>query len=139
MTTDRRCVVEEKKPFKFTVDRARWARGGIREGALLDPEDGSLCCLGFLAKAVGATDDDIRHYAAPSDVPDLEWPEGLLWDDPDHDRLRDTGVCDDIITANDNHLIADDTEREAKLREQFAQIGIEVEFTGEGHPHKPSF
>lgn len=54
-----------KEVKSFTIDRAKWGKGACLN------EDGTMCCLGFYAKACGLTNSDIKlwgvpHYGVPS-------------------------------------------------------------------------
>lgn len=58
---------EKKKEVKsFTVKRSKWLRGeGHGNSYLLRPNDGKMCCLGFLGIACGAEKEDIFDNENP--------------------------------------------------------------------------
>lgn len=110
-----------KLPKSFTVDRATWLRGSV--GSLLE-DDGRRCCVGFLAKEMGYSDDEMRSMPVLGDVTRTEL--GL----PPELRTCNWSSGDgDIYGANDDDALSD-TDREAKLTELFAGIGVEVKFVG---------
>lgn len=74
--------------MEFTIELEKWATPETdhHDSALLN-SSGRMCCLGFIAKAGGATDEDILHcaynpkYAAKErvtvqEVADLFWGSG---------------------------------------------------------------
>lgn len=110
--------------LKFTVWRDHWLRG--ESGSLL--RDGQRCCLGFLGQAVGYSDRELRYAASPEDtVVKSKWPDPLRVVDDEYRRSANSEACNCIIDDNDDPNI-DDATREARLTEQFAAIGIDVEF-----------
>jgi len=119
---------------KFYVERAKWARGGKNGPSALLNEKECYCCLGFLAKACGASDREIDEVMEPTDVPKLDWPDGLVKvdynidsDGEKHPNYDNSKMCTDIILINDSQQISD-TEREKKLTEKFKELDVEVEF-----------
>src|SRR3954462_4130148 len=44
---------------EFTVKRSKWHRGQGAKGSKLLRDDGTMCCVGFLSKACGASDAEI--------------------------------------------------------------------------------
>jgi AraC-like DNA-binding protein len=52
---------------KFRVHRPNWLRGQ-GDGSLL--RNGARCCLGFLAKAAGFSDDDMRNFSELTELID---------------------------------------------------------------------
>lgn len=126
--------------FKFRVNRKKWARGGkngIEHGNYLLNNRGTMCCLGFLAKACGYESKTIKGKSMPEQVvysvkSDL-FPTGLVKDVKPLDLYdmpkRDTRQCGRIASCNDKEAITDEV-REARLKKLFATINIEVEFFG---------
>ena len=110
--------------IKFTVWRGKWLRGNSQRSALL-VENGCMCCLGFLAKTLGATDELIDGHGTPEEVRAIPWPESLVAQG--ELKCEDTEVCMSIVYANDDDGYADD-ERESHLRDLFARAGIDIEF-----------
>lgn len=66
------------KPVKeFVVDVEKWGNG-----KLLDKKTGKMCCLGFCALQLGATESEIigQPYSPISGRPcSLFKPDGLIW------------------------------------------------------------
>jgi hypothetical protein len=109
---------------KFRVHRPNWLRGQ-GDGSLL--RNGARCCLGFLAKAAGFSDDDMRNFSELTELIDHLDHLGS----PHIDGLA--CVEQVVIDVNDGRHITD-RKREAKLTRLFKSIGIDVEFTDEPEP-----
>lgn len=124
--------------MRLVIDRSKWAvgtykgAGSFSQGVLLEPETGKMCCLGFLAKACGASDADIGNYGMPSDVAivkpnaGIQWPDGII-DADDREVMRDTCITNRLAQRND-HI--KDEGREDDIAALFAEVGVEVEFVG---------
>jgi hypothetical protein len=117
--------------MKLEIDRAKWQRGfkyGCESRLVSAPlEVPSMCCLGFLGKACGYSDDELRGVAFPDYVDDLsKWPPGILAEDEARSE-----VTRRLLDINDDYYPEEQT-REIALAAEFAKIGIEVTFTGEG-------
>lgn len=110
---------------QFTIDRKKWARGREKVNKLLK-NDGTMCCLGFYAKACGLNDEQILHTGAPHQLL-VPLPRQMAWlvDEANCDATTDAS---DLIFANDSMLR--DGPRERKIIKIFAQKGIEVTFKG---------
>jgi hypothetical protein len=52
--------------FEVTISRAQWGRGRAHGSALKRANDGKMCCLGFIAKLAGFTDEEITACPYPS-------------------------------------------------------------------------
>ena len=120
--------------MKFTVSRKTWLRGTeattLGKSYLLHPDNYKMCCLGFLARACGATDRDILRHHSPrsTDVNVISWPEDIK---PCVGSLSGM-VCNSILTdsimnVNDDDTL-DDNQRETELKRLFAIGNIEIEF-----------
>lgn len=117
--------------MKFTVDRKTWIRGesswddakATNESMLLNQKLGKMCCLGFLAKACGSNDSDIRNIGIPEAAPCVVWPPWVLF------MGYNSLATEHLIKLNDDVDIGDD-ERERRIKEEFAAHGDEVEFVG---------
>lgn len=143
--------------IKVQIDRKKWLRGD--NGRLRD-EEGSQCCLGFVCKKLGLTNNDIYDCGTPSDV--IEHGERL----PESRKLTigerlsplikkdkvkdyaDRAWVNEAIKINDDfnlpytwyakHRGADNIEeyeatermREEKLTKLFAKHGFELKFIG---------
>jgi hypothetical protein len=128
--------------MKLTIQRSKWYRGqDSTESRLLRP-DGRMCCLGFYAKALGATDDQIEslHTPAmclsnPNILPNpFTWGNGgewLLFLPPNAPKTirnhQNSKTCSALMNLNDDREINDET-REKEVKEIFAKNGVEVEF-----------
>jgi hypothetical protein len=122
--------------IKFTVWRDKWLRGDPKNSCLLN-DQGCRCCLGFLGQEVDIADRHQLSVGLPHEVSyqsadaAKKWPVGLLEatdaDDDSSEHFRESTVCNSIVHINDNKRLTDE-ERETKLTEQFASVGIDVEF-----------
>lgn len=116
--------------MKLIIDRSRWLRGNAENSSLLDPSSGHMCCLGFLAKACGASDEVIEEAPGPAEVPtDVKWPVGLVYQNPavDEKLWWNTEVGKKLMNVNDDEGL-NEMIREEKITNLFFSIGIEVEF-----------
>lgn len=132
-----------EKIMKLVIDRQIWLRGkGVRsdESGLLI--DGEKCCLGFLATACGATDQEINNKFSPQNVPHLKWVPGIL-----NGNITSV-LCNKLMRVNDSELNCNDEVsyyrfnilghedikfigeqgREELLAKLFASIDVEVSF-----------
>lgn len=113
---------------KFTISRSEWLRGeGIGDTSrLLRPSDSKRCCLGIYAREVGLSDELTCDVESPAGRGRLigKWPEKASWlfEGGGNSRLAFR-----LMEDNDR---ADLTEgqREARIKAEFAEAGIEVEF-----------
>lgn len=120
--------------MKLVIDRDTWLRG--KGGAVLLDSDGCMCCLGFLAMALGASEEHILDLAGPSDTPDIKWPPALVPlrvpsnpDDYFRVRYRDSDFACELMNLNDSEETSE-AKREADVAAMLLQAGIEVEFIG---------
>ena len=111
--------------MKLTITRSNWLHGEKYNSRLLRTSDNKMCCLGFLAKMLGSSDDDIKGQYSPATAPKVAWIEGMV--DSDSVCKLDSRISDHLMQVNDNQLITD-TEREEKLQSLFSTLGVEVEF-----------
>lgn len=119
---------------EFTVIRSQWNRGasGTDRQSHLKNEHG-FCCLGFLGLACGLSEDDMFHVGSPASgaivLKIQAWPASLLSLEKASgvNSIENSKVCFQIIEANDSTVI-DDKEREIILTNEFASIGIKVNF-----------
>lgn len=107
--------------MKLTVHRPTWSRG--RSSTLLSAI-GSRCCLGFLAKALGATDTEIVGYDTITSC-------SALQKSPVRDRLAAASGTEAMLVHVNDSCEIDDALREEELTKLFAHVGIEVTFTDE--------
>ena len=115
--------------MRFTVKRSKWVRGSKeakygRVGLL--NENGNMCCLGFVCKKLGASNDDIYGVGFPSGVLNSQTTTKFLDmfpDDSDTHRQYE----DDAAEINDDKDLAPNT-REARLKKLFRSRGHELVF-----------
>jgi hypothetical protein len=120
---------------KLEISRKEWLRGGpSMKSFLYRPDDGKMCCLGFLGRACGLTVKEMEYSSYPSNVRAYRdnGPSELL--DYHEQRLplssgqRDEPWEETIGCINDAEDIDDET-REAWVIEGFrALLGYDVTF-----------
>ena len=124
---------------KLIIDRSKWRTGGgcnskneTGDGAtkLLNKE-GYMCCLGFACIQSGVPEDKMLDRGTPSSLADyIDWKD--LY--PLIPHLIVSGVntlfSAKAMALNDDQAI-DSSERERRITKHFAEIGTEVEFTGQ--------
>lgn len=116
-----------------TIVRKRWARGereaGKPQTALLN-DDGMQCCLGFVCRALGASESDILGVGVPSAVHEIRASTRFVppvgWTDWVSPAWLAT-IEYKAITINDDRRIGDEA-REKQLREIFADSPIRLRF-----------
>lgn len=111
------------------INRSKWRTGGktpsykTGEGctALLN-EEGYMCCLGFRCHQMGIPKKDLLGKGTPDGLSDK-------WDIPDLINAvgNDSDFTREAIRINDNISYTHE-EREEKITEHFATIGVTVEF-----------
>lgn len=112
--------------MKFTVKRSEWGRGCEYDSFLLNGENNKKCCLGFLAMASGATEEEICFRGKPMPNDGVKWPAALFSNsNPGSEKQSD--ICFSLMKCNDMAGFSE-TEREKILTKIFASINIEVEF-----------
>lgn len=120
------------------INRRRWLNGGNKNlvySKLLSPHNDRQCCLGFLAREVGYSKEEINDLGCPSDAAretgDNKFPKGFLrWRrNTLSEPWIDTKVCRKMMDVNDDKEITNKL-REEKLTKLFAKVGIKVEFFG---------
>lgn len=101
---------------ELVIDRAKWGKG-----ALLNSE-GKMCCLGFLSKACGVPDEEIKYVPFPH----------TNWDKIPTAFRGNTPACSKAAAINDEYTQEPQTpeEREAALISLFSEKGIALRFTG---------
>jgi hypothetical protein len=126
--------------IKVTIDRARWRTGinstnatGTGDTELLNQE-GYMCCLGFICKAVGIRDAAISGVSTPLNVcladKEAEKKIGSLVQLGPWRTLVNSGLSRDAMHINDYRDTTPD-QKEEKLLELFKDSEFEIEFTGE--------
>lgn len=128
---------------KLIIDRETWYRGqGGQESKLQRSSDGCRCCLGFYCLQIaGLTEEQIIDRSSPEflDTDASKSPalvELLIFNTEDEDQFVDSSLCTDLITLNDQQIdgvaimgvLVGEWDREEKIAQAFATIGVEVEF-----------
>ena len=122
--------------LKVVIDRKRWLRGeGTARSRLLRPEDGKMCCIGFVAKAAGVEDVEMKDKSALASVAGVligVWPILRCLQ-----HLDSGGVLQKAYSVNDygSHIFYPGTKeaeasREARIVELLAKANIHVTFEG---------
>jgi len=112
---------------KLVIDRKRWNRG--RGGSSLLNNQGKMCCLGFLAKSFGHSEEDILNVTIPSGIENAnlnKW-HGLLQKSSVESQNCVTNTCNHLMEINDNFRMTS-SYRENRLKELFKKCNIDVEF-----------
>lgn len=114
--------------MKLTIYRDKWLRGGNGVSMLRNSYGGSMCCMGFLARACGIDSPDIvgrnyfryLHPSIAEKLPDALRPQ----------QGEETLLARKIY--NENDYIYDATYRpahkEERLTELMKEAGIELVF-----------
>jgi hypothetical protein len=125
---------------KVIIDRRKWNTGKrLAEPKLLDELTGSMCCLGFLGLACGATRNDLADECLPGDVRKVQrldglgetpWPEALFGRT---DAFRvGCNTWENILSMMNDVEGIDHADREPWIAEGFKTVlGVEVEFVGD--------
>ena len=118
-----------KKDY-LIINRAKWRTGakskaqtGKGDTALLNGE-GFMCCLGFRCHQMGIPKKDLLEITCPFHLSDD-------WNIPDLINIfgGDSEFTCKAIQINDNSKLTSE-EREKRITEHFATIGVTVEFKG---------
>lgn len=139
---------------KFTIDRSKWARGRydnvekgmtgkkVAEWNRLENEDGTKCCLGFLAESLGVSGGYRRTHCyfvfTSCDAKNEPLPNALAVTPSDHfyrehhlTRMHHDDDYARVLAGVNDERYRTESAREQKLTELFAKLGFEVEFVGE--------
>ena len=109
--------------MKLTIERKRWLRGDDGEKSRLLTHGGTMCCLGFFARACGYSEEEILDVSTPLGTTEARWPAWIF-------RAEDNGHSQDVfrlISVNDSSVTSE-AERERVIAATFAKHGVEVEF-----------
>jgi hypothetical protein len=129
--------------MKLTIQRSKWYRGneGTHSRLLISEaapptQRLKMCCLGFLAKALGASDDDIVNQTEPENCPSVfkagaPW---LLYEEGER-ILINSEDAHTLIKLNDiplhnreRCLLNSEEEREREISAIFAKHDVQVKF-----------
>ncbi len=113
--------------IKFTVYRDTWLRGIGSHNSFLLAHDGKRCCLGHMARDLGADDGALLEVCTPrASSKEVRWPESFLATD-EAEITRNSDLAFRLMSINDDETLSD-VEREERLTATLAQAGIDVEF-----------
>jgi len=116
------------KRIKVRINRKRWLRG-TPDGSVLRNENGSMCCLGHVARACSIKASTLVDRLTPSEVPDAECKKSFFYrliSRTLHDADNSI-ACYDIMDLNDEEGIAQD-KREKALTKKLSKLGFDVSF-----------
>lgn len=129
---------------KIIIDRSKWGTGYLLRRDLLalgpgelDPDEGKMCCLGFLARACGATDDEIRGMPMPNrelaNKYNINGVSTNLLNNHPLDIGQRIGLASDYwwdIASSINDSTLPESVKELRLTNLFREHGIELTFSG---------
>ena len=109
--------------MKLIIDRREWLRGeGPGPSKLLRSSDGTRCCVGIYARALGVHDGSILNCS---------WPgERCVWHADEAPWLPihpEEDARDSLSCLNDDPAL-DDATRERLITERFAEHDVDVTF-----------
>jgi hypothetical protein len=119
----------------LTIIRRKWARGGKHGSSALLNDKGAMCCLGFYAKKLGASNQTLMTEAPHCLVESLHdsvkqatWRKRFrgLVKKKDGTYLA-THLATDLMTENDS-VDVPDRERESNIAKMFLKLGVRVKF-----------
>lgn len=122
--------------MEFTIDRAKWLRGEIKEntgvdgGSCLRDIHGNMCCLGFYLQACRISNNRLKNHITPKELAIL--PKQAEWlISPETAFRHDSNAAAHLMQTNDHvEQSPIDRWREKKIRELFKEQGIKVKFVG---------
>jgi hypothetical protein len=82
-----------------------------------------MCCLGFYARALGYSVDDICERRSPQFLEDPKQISSLVGK-----KGFDNELCRNLMYTNDNEDIKDDV-RERQIARLFEKIDVDVKFS----------
>lgn len=121
--------------MKLRINRKRWLRGEKDSGHgdnsyLLRTQDKKMCCLGFLARAVGYTAKEIADQLVPAYLEpknSKRYTRSIL---PLVVRGKSSAFCNKITALNDQGP-AESKKREDRIKSIFKKhLDVEVIFEG---------
>lgn len=111
--------------INLVIDRNSWDRGnGSYPSCML--RNGIMDCMGFLAKACGASNEDINNVTTPMFASNINWCPGVLIDS-DKFGKDNSEITSKLIKINDDKSLSD-PERENKLQKLFSVIDVNISF-----------
>ncbi len=134
---------KKTKLIPLTINRKKWARGGLNGEAALLNDQGNMCCLGFACRASGVAAKTLDGYGFPEDLAsEVKQPERL---GKKLGKLVEVTREENIVTFNNTAGVVqaqgvndDDTisekMREYKLKPILKKLGFDVTFVGPARP-----
>jgi hypothetical protein len=116
-------MTDTDKPLVCVIDRAIWARGRKKAWKLVN-DNGTMCCLGFLGKACGVSETELKANGSPFYIEPTERAKY-----PDVDKTQAGDEWMNFIHANDNEEISE-ASREKRLRALAKKHGFRFSFRG---------
>lgn len=118
--------------MNLIINRRKWLRGKPHESYLLHATNNKMCCLGFLAKQCGYSDDEICGVTSPAglkyrmfiEAMENKFPKTIL--NKDFENTDITGILMDINDKKRKNFTL--AKREKKIKELFKKAGIKVKF-----------
>lgn len=121
--------------LEVTIDREKWNRAipkveyqqHFGKAKLLN-EQGNMCCLGFVCKATGLSDQDIMMRSYPQST-FLSIDKLTTFSHPDISYPKDTALSCRAASINDNQSIPQKA-KEKMLKDLFLENDIKLKFVG---------
>lgn len=119
------------------IDRSKWRTGGTGPNKtgygptqLLNTK-GFMCCLGFICKASGYSDEDIGCSYSPEELNDKEIQDLSFIEKGDGLELYyNTALSNQAMQINDNKDLSPE-EKELKILKLFENSSYNLSFVGE--------
>ena len=119
--------------LEVIIDRSKWNRGipkvKYRQhfgGSALLNEQGNMCCLGFVCKALGLSDEQIANREYPQST-SLKIPQLTEFNNVSYPQ--DTTLSCTAAVINDSPIIPP-KEKEKRLKSLFIENDIKLTFVG---------
>lgn len=128
----KRLIIDRSRWFTgswYGAYRSGWSWNGTSASSALLRRDGTMCCLGFLARDCGIPETSIRFVPSPKFTDaeyDNRWPQGTF-DMVKSTTRKNSQLIAQMISVNDDVSLLNE-EREGRLRELFLRLDYEVEF-----------
>lgn len=116
----------------LTIVRDRWARGGENGCSMLLNSKGAMCCLGFYAKKLGATEGIMDTTAPHCLVGNLRPRRRKTWRERFKGLVKKgdqpTSLANELMTTNDDEFLYSERDRESRIVRLFLKLGVKVKF-----------
>ena len=116
--------------MNLTIERNKWARGGMNGQSALLNNRGNMCCLGFYCAALGFSLTEIDDLGMPAELANNhESSKGFEWlvGRGNNDSYRDSEIGENLAHINDRSSLTE-SEREATIIELFKDNYVKVTF-----------